>query len=158
VSSYISRLKELIERYPYIPTISNYLAVAYYTTDSNKFDACVQENYKKHPTNLFARVHYANQCMDYNEQEKIPEIFKEGYDLKVLYPHRDRFHISEFIALNAVMCRYYDTIGERQSAIVRLKALEDIAPEHPATMQAKRCMKETLLEKLHKKLKQITSC
>jgi hypothetical protein len=38
-----------------------------------------------------------------------------------------------------------------------LKSLEKIAPQHPATKQARRCMKETLLEKLHKKLKHFKS-
>lgn len=152
-----SRLEELVQQYPHIPQISNYLAAVYKLTDSNKLDACVEENYKKHPDYLFARVHYAGQCMDNNDLEKIPEIFKEGYELKLLYPHRNRFHISEFIAFNAVMCRYYDITGERQAAEVVLKALEKIAPQHPVTIQARRCMKETLLEKLHKKLKQINS-
>ena len=73
--------------------------------------------------------------------------------MKVLYPQRNRFHISEFIAFNATMCRYYDTIGQRHAAEVMLKSLEKLAPEHPATKQARRCMKETLLEKLLKKLK-----
>ncbi|MEI7997795.1 MAG: hypothetical protein WCH01_23165, partial [Methylococcaceae bacterium] len=153
----ISRLEELVKQNPQIPKISNYLACAYQLTNSNKLFACVEENYKKHPDYLFARVHYARQCMDNNELEKIPEIFKEGYELKLLYPHRNRFHISEFIAFNAIMCRYYDTIGDRQAAKVVLKALEEIAPEHPATKQVKRCMKETFLEKLLKKLKPFKS-
>ena len=140
-----------------MPQISNFLAAAYNLTDSDKFDACVEDNYKRNPTYLFARIEYARQCMDKNEPGKIPEIFKAGGDLKVLYPHRNRFHISEFIAFNAVMCRYYHTIGERQAAEVMFESLEKLAPEHPATIQARHCMKETLLEKLHKNLKLINS-
>ena len=153
----ISRLEELVQQYPHVSQISNYLAAAYNLTGSYKFAACVEENYKKHPDYLFARVHYADQCLDNNELDKITEIFKEGGDLKVIYPHRNRFHISEFIAFNALMCRYYDTIGKRHAAEVMLKSLEQIAPEHPATILARRCMKETLLEKLLKKVKQLKS-
>jgi len=153
----ISRLEELVEQYPQVPQIYNYLAAAYNLTGSNKFEACVEENYKKHPDYLFARVHYAGQCMDRNELEKIPEIFKEGYDLKLLYPHRNRFHISEFIAFNALMCRYYDTIGKRQAAELMLKSLEKIAPEHPATIQVRDCMQKSLLDMLLEKVKQVKS-
>ena len=153
----ISRLDELVKQNPQIPQISNYLACAYQLTNSNKLFACVEENYKKHPDYLFARVHYADQCMDNNELEKIPEVFKEGYELKLLYPHRNRFHISEFIAFNAVMCRYYDTIGERHAAEVILKSLEKIAPQHPATKQAKHCMQTSFLDKLLKKVKLVKS-
>jgi hypothetical protein len=95
--------------------------------------------------------------MDHNELEKIPEIFKEGYELKLLYPHRNRFHISEFIAFNAIMCRYYDTIGKRQAAELMLKSLEKIAPQHPATEQARHCMKQSSLVKLLNKLKHFNS-
>jgi hypothetical protein len=153
----VSRLEELVKQYPHVPQISNYLAAAYNLTGSNKFEQCVEDNYKKHPDYLFARVHYAGQCMDNNDLEKIPEIFKVGYDLKVLYPHRNRFHISEFIAFNALMCRYFDSTGKRHAAEVMLKSLEKIAPEHPATKQAKRCMQGSLLDKLLTKIKQVTS-
>jgi hypothetical protein len=144
----VSRLEELVEQCPQVPQISNYLAAAYNLMGNNKFDACVEENYRKHPDYLFARVHYAGQCLDNNESEKIPAIFKEGGDLKVLYPHRNRFHITEFIAFNVFMCRYYDTIGKRDAAEVMLKSLEKIAPEHPMTKQARYCMEKSLLERL----------
>ena len=150
----VSRLEELVEQYPQVPQIFNYLAAAYNLTGSNKFDTCVEENYKKHPDYVFARVHYAGQCLDKNEPEKIPEIFKEGYELKLLYPHRNCFHITEFIAFNAFMCRYYDTIGKRDAAEVVLKSLEKIAPEHPMTKQARYCMEKSLLEKLFEIVKQ----
>ena len=71
----ISRLEEWVDQYSHVPQISNFLAAAYNLTGSNKFDACVEENYRKHPAYLFARIHYADQCMDKNELEKIPEIF-----------------------------------------------------------------------------------
>ena len=41
----LSRLEELIEQYPHVPRISNFLAVAYNLAGSNKFDACVEGNY-----------------------------------------------------------------------------------------------------------------
>ena len=150
----VSRLEELVTQYPYVPQISNYLAAAYDLMGNNKFDACVEENYRKHPNYLFARVLYAGQCLDNNEPEKIPEIFKEGGDLKVLYPHRSRFHITEFIAFNAFMFRYYYKIGKRQAAEVMLKSLEEIAPEHPLTKQARKCMEKSLLERLFEIVKQ----
>ncbi len=33
-----------------------------------------------------------------NDLESIPKIFNSRFDLKSLYPNRDRFHISEYFA------------------------------------------------------------
>lgn len=132
----ISRLEELVKQYPDVPVISNYLAAAYSTINSPKFDTCVQENYQKHPDYLFARIHYADQCLEHNEMEKIKEIFKEGFDLKLLYPQRTRFHLSEFVGFGTFLCRYYVETGEQERAEMILQALKQIAPDHPAVEQA----------------------
>lgn len=151
----ISRLEELVEQYPHIPNISNYLAAAYFVTHSNKFEVCVQENYRKHPDYLFARIHYAEQCLKNNEAEKINEIFKEGLDLKLLYPQRNRFHVSEYIGFSTLMCRYYVMIAEQQAAELILQSLEKIAPGHPAIRKARRIVRGTFLTRIINKFRRL---
>src|SRR5262249_45253070 len=104
----IPALEHLVTAYPHIPLLSNYLCVAYlYSGDLEKTDACVREAYRRHPQYLFAKVNYAHQCLQQGEVEKIPDIFNHQCNLKRLYPHRTRFHLSEFTNFAGVMCRYF---------------------------------------------------
>jgi hypothetical protein len=151
-STTISRLEELVKQYPDVPVISNYLAAAYSTINSPKFDTCVQENYQKHPDYLFARIHYADQCLERDELDKIKEIFKEGFDLKLLYPQRTRFHLSEFIGFGTFLCRYFMETGEQERAEMILHALEEIAPDHPAVKQASFTVESNTLMNLLQKM------
>src|SRR5262249_9174068 len=98
----IPELERLIATYPQVPTFYNYLSIAYRQSgDLEKTDACVREAYRRHPQYLFAKVNYANLCLQQGESEKVPGIFDHAFDLQQLYPHRKRFHVSE------VMCRYF---------------------------------------------------
>src|ERR1051326_9453736 len=111
----ISELEALVTTYPHIPLLSNYLSIAYLAAgDQEQATACVWEAYRRHPQYLFAKVNYANLCLQQGETEKVPGIFDHACDLKQLYPHRTRFHISEFTNFAGVMCRYFCAIGERE--------------------------------------------
>ena len=144
----LSRLEELVEQYPDVPNISNFLAAAYSVTRSPKLEALILENYRKHPDYLFARIHYAESCLKHNELEKINDIFKEGYDLKLLYPQRKQFHVSEFVGFGTLMCRYYLMTGKREAAEIMLQLLEKVAPEHPMVRQIRRKVRGTFLSRL----------
>jgi tetratricopeptide (TPR) repeat protein len=137
----IPELERLITTYPHIPTLSNYLSVAYlYSGDLEKTDACVREAYRRHPQYLFAKVNYANLCLQKGEVDKIPAIFNYQCDLKRLYPHRTRFHVSEFMNFTWVMCRYFCAINERETAVLYYRMLKQVAPRHPMTKHAKRAL------------------
>ena len=113
----IPELERLIATYPQVPTFYNYLSIAYLQRGNlEKTDACVREAYRRHPQYLFAKVNYANLC------------------LQQLYPHRKRFHVSE------VMCRYFCAIGEQNTAILYYQMLKQVMPNHPMTKQAKRAL------------------
>jgi hypothetical protein len=134
----IPELERLVTAYPHIPTLANYLSVAYlYSGDLEKTDACVREAYRRHPQYLFAKVNYANLCLQQGEVEKIPGIFNHQCDLKRLYPHRTRFHVSEFTNFAWVMCRYFCAINERETAALYYQMLKQVAPRHPMTKHAK---------------------
>ena len=121
--------------------LSNYLSVAYlYSGDLEKTDACVREAYRRHPQYLFAKVNYANLCLQQGEIEKVPGIFDHTCDLKQLYPHRMRFHVSEFTGFAWVMCRYFCAINERETAVLYYQMLKQVAPRHPMTKHAKRAL------------------
>jgi tetratricopeptide (TPR) repeat protein len=137
----IPELERLVTTYPRVPTLSNYLSIAYLAVgDLQKTEACVREAYRRHPHYLFAKVNYANLCLQKGEIGKIPGIFEHTCDLKQLYPHRTRFHISEFTNFAGVMCRYFCAIGERETATLYYRMLKQVAPGYPITKHAKRAL------------------
>src|SRR5437899_1771423 len=69
----IPELERLVTTYPHIPTFFNYLSIAYLAAgDQEKATACVRDAYRRHPQYLFAKVNYANLCLQHREIGKIP--------------------------------------------------------------------------------------
>jgi tetratricopeptide (TPR) repeat protein len=137
----IPELERLVTIYPHVPTFSNYLSIAYLSAgDLEKTEACVRDAYRRHPQYLFAKVNYANLCLQQGAIDKIPAIFDYTFDLKQLYPHRTRFHVSEFTGFAWVMCRYFCAIGERETAVLYYQMLKHVAPRHSMTKHAKRTL------------------
>jgi len=137
----IPELERLVTTYPHIPTFANHLSIAYLAAgDQEQAIAMVREAYRRHPQYLFAKVNYANLCLQHGESEKVPGIFDHAFDLKQLYPHRTRFHVSEFAGFAGVMCRYCCAIGEQDTALLYYQMLKQVAPKHPMTKHAKRAL------------------
>ena len=86
----IPELLDLIERYPDIPALYNFLNVAYANSGQmEKAKEAIRENYERNPDYLFARLNYAELYRSQGEYEKIAEIFEHKFDLKLLYPQRE---------------------------------------------------------------------
>jgi tetratricopeptide (TPR) repeat protein len=137
----IPELERLVTTYPHISTFFNHLSIAYLAAgDQEQATALVREAYRRHPQYLFAKVNYANLCLQQGEIEKVPGIFDHAFDLKQLYPHRKRFHVSEFTGFAGVMCQYFCAIGELNTATLYYQMLTQVAPRHPMTKHAKRVL------------------
>jgi len=145
----IPELLEWIEKYPNIPMLYNYLSVAYSLAGQReKSEAVSQENYRRNPDYLFARLNYAEICLAKGEYEKIGEIFEHKYDLKLLYPKRKRFHISEVANFMGLIGVYFFETGEREAAEKYYKILQQIAPGYPMTKRLRRKLFPNLLQRL----------
>jgi tetratricopeptide (TPR) repeat protein len=137
----IPELERLMTTYPHIPTFANHLSIAYLAAgDQEQAATLVREVFRRHPQYLFAKVNYANLCLQHGEIEKVPGIFDHACDLKQLYPYRTRFHVSEFTGFAGVMCRYFCAINERDTAALYYQMLKHVAPRHPMTTHAKRSL------------------
>ena len=137
----IPELERLVTTYPHIPTFANHLSIAYLAAgNQEQATALVREAYRRHPQYLFAKVNYANLCLQQGEIEKVPGIFDHAFDLQQLYPHRKRFHVSEFTGFAGVMCQYFCAIGELNTATLYYQMLTQVAPRHPMTKHAKRVL------------------
>jgi tetratricopeptide (TPR) repeat protein len=132
----IDELLPWIEQYPDIPMLYNYLSVAYSCTgERGKARQTILENFQKNPDYLFARLNYAELLLMSGDYAKVAELLEHKFDLKLFYPERNRFHITEFVAFTSVVGRYFAGIGDRDTAKVAYDSLRKIAPDNAATRQ-----------------------
>lgn len=126
----IEKLLVLKEQYPQVPMLYNHLSAAYMQLGNRKVSQeIINENYRTNPNYLFAKLGYAQLCLGSGEYEKIPVIFDNKFDLKMLYPDRNKFHVTEFTGFTAVMCAYYSCMGKKETAELLYKTLIEVDPE-----------------------------
>jgi len=137
----IPELNELIKKYPDLPMLYNYLSVAYARAgQSEAAESVIQENYRRNPDYLFARLNYAETCLAKGEYERVAEIFEHKYDLQLLYPERKRFHISEVVGFMGIMGWYFVEKGEREIAEKYYDILKQIDPDNFMTKRLHRML------------------
>jgi tetratricopeptide (TPR) repeat protein len=146
-------LKPLSEQYPDVPQLYNYLHAAYrQLDDQTNAQRVLQETLERFPDYLFGRVAYANDCLQRGEIEKVPEIFNNKYDLKLLYPKRRRFHISEVLGFCATMAWYFHSLGEFDRAQMYYELMRQLDPEHRNTRFIERLLYPSRLGTLFRRL------
>ncbi|HJW89031.1 MAG TPA: tetratricopeptide repeat protein [Anaerolineales bacterium] len=145
----IPELNELIKEYPDLPMLYNYLSVAYAQAGHmESAEAVIQENYRRNPDYLFARLNYAERCLQKGEYERVKEIFEHKFDLQMLYPMRKRFHITEVAGFMGIMGWYFVEKGEPEVAEKYFEILKQIAPDNPMTNRLRRILYPGLLQRL----------
>ena len=150
----IPQLVGYTKKYPNAPLFYNYLSAAYAKAgDIKKCESTILESIRKHPDYLFSKLNYADICLRKGEPEKVPGILNHKLDLKLMYPKRSTFHISEFVGFTSIMCKYYNAVGERKAAELLFKNLKQIAPEHAATKQIKRVLYPSLIGRIFNKFR-----
>ena len=149
----IPELLGLIKKYPNVPMLYNYLSVAYsYTNQREKAEEAVRDNYRRNPDYLFARLNYAELYRAKGDYEKIAEIFEHKFDLKLLYPKRKRFHVSEVANFMGLIGIYFLETGEREAAERYYEILKEIAPDYPMTKMLRRKLYPGILRRLLKRM------
>lgn len=150
----IPKLLILKDKHPDTPILYNYLAKAY--SQIGNFSATDEmriENYAKNPNYLFAKINYAHMCLDAGNYGKIPEIFDNKFDLKLLYPDRDEFHISEFEGFTGMMCIYYHKIGKNDAAKLSYDSLKKVSPDSKVFAHIHKILYPGIITRLIRKLR-----
>jgi hypothetical protein len=130
----IKRLLGLIEKYPHVPHLKNYLMIAYANTGDDKKAAEVNHwLIREHPDYLFGKLNLAAEYFLEEEYDKIPEVLGKLLEIKDLYPERKCFHISELTGFYKLAIMYFSVIGNMEAAESRYEILEKLAPDHPDT-------------------------
>ncbi len=130
----IDKLIRLIDKYPKVPLLKNYLSVAY-NIRGNYAKAMELNDWIRadHPDYLFGRINEANDCIEKSDYEKVPEILGPALEISQLYPDRKVFHFAEVTNYFKVVIRYYAAIGNLEMAENRLEELKVLAPDEPDT-------------------------
>lgn len=135
----IPELVALREQYPHVHQFANYLVIAYSRTHQHELaKQLIEENYRRDLNYLFARTHYAELCLHDGKLAEVATIFDHKFDLKLLYPERKRFHISEVLAFFGVMGNYFVATGDRERAEQCYQLLHEVDPKHSYTRSLKR--------------------
>jgi hypothetical protein len=133
----IDRILKLIEKHPKNPQLKNYLSIAYKTignkAKANEVNRWIQA---EHPDYLFGKLNEAAQYYENEEYEKMAEVLGWMMEIQDLYPDRKIFHLNEVIVFNLFAIMYFTATDKQEAAESRYKILEQIAPDHPDTMQA----------------------
>ncbi len=146
-------LEPLIERYPDVPQLYNYLYIAYQQlNDRSNAQRVLQETLERFPDYLFGRIAHATDCLQRGETEKVSEIFENKYDLKLLYPKRKRFHASEVLGFFTVMPWYFHSRGEPDHAETYYSLMSQLDPKHRNTRFIKRLLHPSWFRRLLQRL------
>ena len=81
---------------------------------------------KKFPDYLHGKINKANQYLTEGKFEEILSIFPPSFNLKLMYPERDSFHISEVFAINNVAVRYFIEAKDYEQAEIHLGILKEL--------------------------------
>ena len=145
----IARLEELLSSHPGVPFLHNWLAAAYGRAgDADASDRVSKLNFERNPDYLFARLNYAQVLLHRGDLAGFERVMDDKFDLKLMYPHRDVFHVSEFTSFSALVIQYFLRKGNFRAAEILLESMERIAPDAEQTAMARGAVRASALRRL----------
>jgi hypothetical protein len=149
--SVLPRLRQLVERHPDVPVLYNWLSVAHQSAgDYDAMDRVSELLYERHPQYLFAKLDVARKALEAGDLTRFEAILEKKFDLKLLYPWRSVFHISEYLNFSLLILEYYVRTDRDEAAEKLLLIMEEMAPDAPQTIRAREVLEHVgLLHLLH---------
>jgi tetratricopeptide (TPR) repeat protein len=131
----INKLIEYKSLYPNVPTIYNYLGIAYERTNQTKkyYDTLI-ETIEKFPDYLFGKISLSEYYLNTGSYKKISEVFDNKFEITQHFPMSTNvFHISAVRGFYYVTGRYFVNIGKIERAYKSYFLLSDLDPDHQTT-------------------------
>ncbi|MCD6566620.1 MAG: hypothetical protein J7K53_11845 [Bacteroidales bacterium] len=131
-------IKELIEykiKYPNVPTIYNYLGIAYERAcqTSNYYDTLI-ETKEKFPDYIFGKISLSEYYLNHNKYKKISDVLDNKFEITQHFPaETDVYHISAVRGFYYVTGRYFLNIGKIEMAYKSYFLLGDMNIDHKTT-------------------------
>ncbi len=104
----IKRITRLIEKFPRVAVLKDFLSMLYDRMGETKksFDV-LNILAEQHPNYLFGLTNLTADYLHNNKPEKVIDLLGKNFNPKELYPERETFHIDEVIALYKVAVIYF---------------------------------------------------
>ncbi|MGQ9648970.1 MAG: hypothetical protein ACUVXJ_02555 [Phycisphaerae bacterium] len=142
----VSILEQLAREFPQVPKVYNYLMMAYSNAGLYaEAEECAEEAYSRFPNYLFAMVNYAHVLLRRWRIRRVEEILHNRFSMHLWITDRKLYHISEYVAFNGLVARYFSAIGEDEIAERYYQMLLEVAPDHPGTKEIDRVIHPTPL-------------
>ena len=137
------RLRRLVQQYPNVPALKNYLMTTYTLTgQKSRALEVLEQTIQQHPRYLLGLVNKANQLLVNDDTAGVEKLFNgPPDDLARLYPERSVFQASEVAHFTFASFNYYITKGDPDAALARLRLMRDL---HYHNIEQLRHMKEQL--------------
>lgn len=127
------RLRALVDRYPHIPTLWNWLTLAEHAAgDADRMEYLVEQTYVRFPDYLNGIAQWVMLLLRDDRVEDAARVLNGRLGLHMWWPDRRVYHATEYVVFNAMLGMYFLATGQRRYAGFQLKCIRDILPEHPA--------------------------
>ncbi len=131
----ITELTNYKEKYPNVPTIYNYLTIAFnYAGQTDKYYKSLIETVEKFPGYLFGKISLSEYYLNNNEFNKIPGLLDHKFEITQHFPPgTEVFHISAVRGFYYIAGRYFVKAGKIEKAYKSYFLLSDLDRNHQTT-------------------------
>ena len=131
----INKLIEYKTKYPNVPTIYNYLGIAYERTSQTKnYYNTLIETIEKFPDYIFGKISLSEYYLSTNKYEKISDVFDNKFEITQHFPTETNvFHVSAVRGFYYVTGRYFVNIEKIERAYKSYFLLDDLDTNHKTT-------------------------
>lgn len=138
---YKTALHLLIEKYPLKSSLWNHLAVVHSICNEEKqMEEVICETVNRFPDYLFGLIGLAMIYTRNGELDKAFKTLKQSQSLPQLYPHRNKFHVTEVEAFHHALVHYNCAADQLNAAEVHLSLLEKISAQKNLLKSATRAV------------------
>lgn len=135
-TDHLAELEAAYATYPDVPTIGNWLAMAYVGAGRDAAALRVnRETHARHPDYLFTRIDLAHNALLRGCLNEAKDLLGHSLFLPTLYPERKVFHISEILAYTYAAANYHLLTADFRAAESNLDLMQRLEPNHPLTKQ-----------------------
>ena len=122
------RLRKLVQQYPDVAILKNYLTTTYMLTGQQRLsNQVLEQTLEQHPRYLLGLVNKANQLLAKNDTAAVEDLFGgPPVDIAQFYPERQEFHQSEVGHFTFASFNYYLAKKDPDAALARLRLLRDL--------------------------------
>ncbi|MEO5350472.1 MAG: DUF6398 domain-containing protein [Magnetococcus sp. YQC-3] len=130
----ITHLKKLINQYPDVPMLYNWLCIASSSVGDHELARSASKtNFQRHPGYLFGRLNYAETLLGEGKLREVFDTIGRTFVLTDIDSSREEYHISEVVSFYGLVARYVLRLGKIKTAMSFLSLLQKVEPDHRIT-------------------------